>query len=417
MFCKRSNKKSLILEGMSKCDGRYHNTLVIHTCYLDNDFSCDDNHNALNDFIAVVRRDRQYLKDVRIYIDGRTAKKNAHNLIKWRNSKRGIDISIYAVRCDKLFHSKAYALIAFDEDNQICSGGLVIGSGNLTNNGIGIQNGNIESFLKSNDLEELESFWKNTQKLDVVSIDEIAFNEESVKEFVVNEGCLLHIWNDEQACKQYLSTKYELTKYYQERIQKEQIDVSTHGFKIDHASISKNYIAPLKTNNSIDNWKTNYLVETYLGYWIPKSVFYKLTSAHNDEFDSFKERFFEEVQSQLEDNKKIIIEEYSDLLNKKVIKPLNEGDPDPFKKLQEKIDELRRNETKLKRIYYRYSEFDFPYDSENKEIYLDKVDEFYNDLMDTAKARLRKNKTIAALLELEKTNNRNIFNEIDVEGH
>lgn len=416
MFCKRSNKKSIILEGMSKCDGRFHSTLVIHTCYLDNDFDHDKKHNALNDFIAIVRRERQYLKDIRIYIDSRTAKKNAHNLIKWRNSKRGIDISIYAVRCDKLFHSKAYALIAFDEDNQICSGGLVVGSGNLTNNGIGMQNGNIESFLKSNDLEEIESFWENTQKLDAVSIDEIKYNEVSIKEFVANEGYLLHIWNDEQTCKQYLSTKYELTDNYKERIQREQLDVSTHGFKIDHASISKNYIAPLKSNNSIKNWKTNYLVETYLGYWIPKAVFYKLTSNHNDEFDSFKEHFFEEVQSQLDDKKKTIIEEYSDLLNKQIIKPLNENDLDPFQKLQEKIDELRRNEIKLKRIYYRYSEFDFPYDSNNNELYLEKVDEFYNDLMDTAKARFKKNKTITALLDLEKSNNRNIFNEIDVDS-
>lgn len=409
MFCKRSNKKSLILEGMSKCDGRYHNTLVIHTCYLDNDL------NALNNFIAMVRRERQYLKDVQIYIDSRTAKKNAYNLIEWRNSKRGIDISIYAVRCDKLFHSKAYALIAFDEDNQICSGGLVIGSGNLTDNGIGIQNGNIESFLETDNLEKVENFWENTQKLDAVSIDEIEKDEESVKEFIANEGYLLHIWNEEQACKQYLSTKYELTENYKERIQKEQIDVSTYGFKIDQASISKNYIEPYKSNNSIVNWKTNYLVETYLGYWIPKCVFYKLTSTHNDEFDSFKNIFFEDVQNQLNEKKEKIVKEYNDLLNKQIIKPINEDDSDPFKKLQEKVDELRRNEIKLKRIYYRYSEFDFPYDSENKELYLDKIDEFYNDLMDTAKARLKKNKTTAALLDLEKTNNRNIFNEIDVE--
>lgn len=373
-YCQKSNKKSAVFQGISACDGRSHQTLVIHTCYLDNELS------AAKEFIAYVRSRVQYLDKVIIYADEKEVQKRHYEINVFLNSFRGIDIEFYVVDCDKLFHSKAYALIAFDGDD-ILSGGLVVGSGNLTGSGIASQSGNIESFLTSSEIDDVQEFWERSRCLKSVLFDAWTPKAENLNDFVVNSGIFLHLWTDNDHSNQKLLLKYDLTEEYKNKMKEDQVVLNDLEFDINANTISKRYFDLPESDVSTDGWKRNYLIETYLGYWIPKVVLKKITHETDDEsLESFKNKVCEELHEQYENVKSRIESDYNTLVQEKIIKKIVDDsgkERNPAEDILEKINTFCNNENAITRLYYKYEEFEFPYDKKS-----DKYEQKINEMID-----------------------------------
>lgn len=91
-FCQRSNKKNSVFQGLRSCDGRFHQTLVIHTCYLDKELS------AAKEFIAYVRTQVQFLKKVIIYTDEKEVQKRYCDISSFLKRFRSIDVEFNVAR-------------------------------------------------------------------------------------------------------------------------------------------------------------------------------------------------------------------------------------------------------------------------------------------------------------------------------
>lgn len=408
-FCQRSNKKNSVFQGLRSCDGRFHQTLVIHTCYLDKDLS------AAKEFIAYVRSRVQYLEKVIIYADEKEVQKRYCDIKYFLNHFRGIDVEFNVVDCDRLFHSKAYALIAFDDD-VIVSGGLVVGSGNLTGNGVTSQSGNIESFLASNDIDDIQEFWDRTQNLNCVSFSEWTPRDENLNEFIVNSGVFLHLWTDNDYSNQKLLLKYDLTEDYKQKIKEDQSTLNKLNFDINANTISKRYFILPDSDVSTEGWKRNYLIETYLGYWIPKTVLKQLTNKTDDEgLNSFKEKVCQSLNEQYENVKSTIESDYNTLVQENIIKKIvdNSGkERNPAVDILEKINAFCENENAIARLYYKYDEFDFPYDEHSDE-YEEKIEEMIDCMNDTVGSYKNSRKVFVAYRDAM-NGNKKAFDEMEL---
>lgn len=408
-YCLRSNKKSSIFQEISACDGRCYQSLIIHTCYLDKDLS------AAKEFIAYVRSRVQYLEKVIIYADEKEVQKRYCDIKYFLNHFRGIDVEFNVVDCDRLFHSKAYALIAFDDD-VIVSGGLVVGSGNLTGNGVTSQSGNIESFLASNDIDDIQEFWDRTQNLNCISFSEWTPKEENLNEFIVNSGVFLHLWTDNDYSNQKLLLKYDLTEDYKQKIKEDQSTLNKLNFDINANTISKRYFILPDSDVSTEGWKRNYLIETYLGYWIPKTVLKQLTNKTDDEgLNSFKEKVCQSLNEQYENVKSTIESDYNTLVQENIIKRIvdNSGkERNPAVDILEKINAFCENENAIARLYYKYDEFDFPYDEHSDE-YEEKIEEMIDCMNDTVGSYKNSRKVFVAYRDAM-NGNKKAFDEMEL---
>lgn len=408
-YCLRSNKKSSIFQEISACDGRYHQSLIIHTCYLDKDLS------AAKEFIAYVRSRVRYLEKVIIYADEKEVQKRYCDIKDFFNRFRGIDIEFNVVICDRLFHSKVYALVAFDND-VIVSGGLIVGSGNLTGNGVTSQSGNIESFLASNDIDDIREFWDRTQNLNCVSFNEWTPRDENINEFIVNSGVFLHLWTDNDYSNQKLLLKYDLTEDYKQKIKEDQSTLNKLNFDINANTISKRYFILPDSDVSTEGWKRNYLIETYLGYWIPKVVLKKLINKTDDDgLEDFKEKIYKELNKQYEDVKSVIESDYNVLVQEKIIKKLvdNSGkERNPAVDIFEKINDFCKNENAIARLYYKYNEFEFPYDEQNDK-YEEKIEEMIDCMNDTVGSYKNSRKVFVAYRDAM-NGNKKAFDEMEL---
>ena len=408
-YCLRSNKKSSIFQEISACDGRCHQSLIIHTCYLDKDLS------AAKEFIAYVRSRVQYLEKVIIYADEKEVQKRYCDIKDFLNRFRGIDVEFYVVDCDRLFHSKVYALIAFDDD-VIVSGGLVVGSGNLTGNGVTSQSGNIESFLASNDIDDIQEFWDRTQNLNCVSFSEWTPRDENLNEFIVNSGVFLHLWTDNDYSNQKLLLKYDLTEDYKQKIKEDQSTLNKLNFDINANTISKRYFILPDSDVSTEGWKRNYLIETYLGYWIPKTILKQLTNKTDDEgLNSFKEKVCQSLNEQYENVKSTIESDYNTLVQENIIKKIvdNSGkERNPAVDILEKINAFCENENAIARLYYKYDEFDFPYDEHSDE-YEEKIEKMIDCMNDTVGSYKNSRKVFVAYRDAM-NGNKKAFDEMEL---
>jgi hypothetical protein len=376
---------------------------------LDKDLS------AAKEFIAYVRSRVQYLEKVIIYADEKEVQKRYCDIKDFLNRFRGIDVEFNVVNCDRLFHSKAYALIAFD-DNVIVSGGLVVGSGNLTGNGVTSQSGNIESFLASNDIDDIQEFWDRTQYLNCVSFSEWTPRDENLNEFIVNSGVFLHLWTDNDYSNQKLLLKYDLTEDYKQKIKEDQSTLNKLNFDINANTISKRYFILPDSDVSTEGWKRNYLIETYLGYWIPKTVLKQLTNKTDDEgLNSFKEKVCQSLNEQYEDVRSTIESDYNTLVQENIIKKIvdNSGkERNPAADIFEKINDFCKNENAIARLYYKYDEFDFPYDEHNDE-YEEKIEEMIDCMNDTVGSYKNSRKVFVAYRDAM-NGNKKAFDEIEL---
>lgn len=212
-----------------------------------------------------------------------------------------------------------------------------------------------------------------------------------------------------------MAVKYDLTKESIDKQQAAQNELRQVDYNIDAETASHQYFS-LPSRNLVRGWKKNYLIETYLGYWIPKSIFFKLCSNYNKtDFENFRKNIKADLYKQHEKNKEKIKKDYHFLLSNKVIKEMGSRTPfktyDPSIDARRKIDELLENEYIMRNMFLQYEKFDFPYDRKSKE-YLEKINRIYNDIINSAKFHSSKNCSMKAVLKADKDQDLSAINEI-----
>ena len=382
----KSSKESILIQLLSNIDKRRNYILYIASCYF--------NPNSARKLIKELRQ-RVNLSEVIIYIDRKTASVLGKDcLIKFCASFNDFEVNLYAVDTGYLFHTKAYALISYNNDDEIVSGSLVIGSANLTDSGLTAKNGNIESFLDSQDEELLQQFYLQLDELETLSIDEIdEFRDSDDFNFryaLLREGAFIHKWLDN--LNQSLSVKHDLNELGRQCIDGDDIFGSIE-FNVESATISKSYFNfdynPPRLENA-GHLTRNYGIETKLGYWIPQEALKSLFEKSG--FEDFKRELKTQLTLGMEDIKQKINKDFEYLKNAKVIK---NTDSNPAELFDNRVQVLLENDLKLKRIFSKYEIFDLPYDIQQK----DEIETLFDEMLSFIESRLQKNITMWAFLD------------------
>ena len=225
---------------------------------------------------------------------------------------------------------------------------------------------------------------------------------------MVNLGTFIHLWTDNDHTKQYLTLKFNLTEKGKQQIREGQNLLQERGYDIDSNTISHNYFNWIDSAVSIKGWKKNYMIESLLGYWMPKVVFNKMiVDACDKDFVSFKNRLLANLEEQLKTHKEEMDDAYKMFRKSKIIK---KETCLPSKKIENKIEELKKDEDLLKRYYYKYEEFDCPYGPKSTE-YDKNIKKVFESLKFSAETSRSKNVVKKAFLGFLE-GNRNAFNEI-----
>ena len=372
----------------------------IHTCY----FSVD----AAKELISNVRSSID-ITEIQIYIDKREAIKISYDgLDEFVKNFRGIDVKLWIVNADRLFHSKAYAVVC-ESEGTIQSGSLVVGSGNLTEPGITMPLGNIESFLDTQDIRVIEEFIAQSKKLEFYEYTKlpelIRHDKLQLYYSIISCGRFVHKWTD--SITQYLSVRYNLNENGKDRMGDPSIKAA--GFDIESATINKSYFryeSPFEID--IDGLFMNYGIETHLGFWIPKSILDDLTRKDNN-FEIFKSDIERELNVQLKGIKSEIAKNYEKLIELDVIDKTEAEAPDEI--FEKKVKELLINQTKLKRLYTKIFDFDFPYEPGYQE-FDDSVRDTFSEIKELSSVRKRKNKSMKTILHCINNKSTKEFNVV-----
>ena len=379
----KSSKKKSLVELLLKTDKRRYHCLYLASCYFTPD--------AAESVINYVRQSI-YLSKVIVYIDRKTACCiGKDELTKLCRKFDSLSVELYAVDADCLFHTKAYALVSFDGNNIHC-GSLVVGSANLTGNGVINKYGNIESILDTQDIGLLDEFVAQMEKLKLLKIEEIdkfkSADSFNFRYALIQEGSFIHKWTDN--LEQYLSVRYYLNENGRAKVANEAF--TNAGFNMEAATISKRYFnfdyEPPHLENS-ENLTRNYGVETYLGYWIPNSALESLFE--KDQFELFKHTLNQQLSAQMADIESSI---QSDLLYLKSENVIQVTDSEPAELLKNKVKDLQTNELKLKRIFSKYEIFSLPFDISQK----NKINELFEEMLSFIESRKKKNIAMKAFL-------------------
>jgi hypothetical protein len=242
--------------------------LVLVSCYFTTKVATRLIKNFLN-FIDLVE----------IYIDrGEALKIGENNLDSWLiEINKLVKTDLKISNSNHLFHAKAYCLLS--NDNQ--KGSLVIGSANLTNNGLLSFNGNIELLYDTQDIKKILQFYSDLtseQLLSFMTIHDLEdFNGEDDYCFqyaLVQEGCFVRKFDE--TINDLLSFNYKFNKTGQDKSTTD--EYKKLGLKNKNV-YSQNYFAPVqpKIETIFVKYNTKFFIDwgmygitTKVGYWLPK---------------------------------------------------------------------------------------------------------------------------------------------------
>lgn len=399
----KNGKRSALRELLLKTDRRRLHHLYLSSCYFTP-------ASATTLIKELAKAGEIKLTDVAVYIDRKTA--NFHGKEKLEQFCRSTNckVELFAVNSSNLFHSKAYALISYDETDNIFCGSLVLGSANLTGNGLNDDSrGNVECLLDTQDIEDLDEFISQLKSLDIANLDEIESFESSdsfaFKYALLQCGEFVHKWTDNLA--QYFAIKYRLNEYGRSRIADPIF--GDMGFNVETATISKRYFQfdyePVHLEDAENLTRTNG-IETYLGYWVPRSALSSLFK--KDGLEEFKERLFSSLEEQHSNIKDKIENDTKYLLEAGIIEKDDSG---PMVKFDNKIQNLKDNECKIMRIFSKYEVFKLPYDIQEKV----KIEDLFDDMVELCESSQRKNVAKRGFLQAIEAVNLEMLNEIGYE--
>ena len=385
-----------LIEMLGKVDRRSSYNLYIVSCY----FTVKGATQFLNKLY-----DSFSLQKITLYIDKRAALKiGKSKLLKWQ--KKYENLTLYAVSHADLFHSKAYALVKYDDNDKVERGSLVVGSANLTGNGLSPIKGNIECMLDTQDVSLITEFvhsldniyWQGLDKLEEFSGSE----DINFRYALLNEGEFAHKWSDN--LKSYLSIKFVLSKQGKERTKVDPV-FNQNGFKLESLSVSKSYIDfDINRYHSREskNFIRNYGIECHLGYWVPRDMYAVYFKDHK--YKKFKQDFIDYLDSHMDEIVNSIQQDYRTLLDASIIEQLENNPADAF---QSKVQELTANDEKLARIYSRLAIFDLPYDISDRK----NISDLYEEIGTVSQSRKNKSFVMNVWLDSIETTSIQSFRE------
>jgi len=382
----KANKSAKLIELLRKTDKRRIHDLYLCSCY----FSAEAIKSIKQDVEKYVN-----VNNVYVYVDRRaalSARPEDIRKIKSLESKNS-NFFFRVVDSSVLFHTKAYALISGDINN-ILSGSLVIGSANLTGNGLtNGKQGNIESLLDTQDATEIADFLKRIASTKIIKLDALErFASSDSVAFVyalLKQGHFSHKWSDNIG--QYLSVRHSLNN--KGKLELSNSELINLGFNVDAASIGKRYFdfeyEPLHLKG-LENLIRNFGVETYLGHWIPSSTIKTLFS------DSDYNNFSNKISKYWTKEKSKLINKVNDDFDKLFnLGYVDKRETSPGDAFEVKVNDLLNNEMKLYRAYAKFEFYNLPYDI-SQDDYILSLDE---EIQDFIASRVKKNKAMKAYEE------------------
>lgn len=209
-FNSSNNKLHYLVKELCEVDKRKRYSLHIATCYF--------NVESAIRLLDAVSRSNIKITKVSIYIDRKEAIRcGVTQLYDFtKNNRISAETKIYAVRSEPLFHTKGYCLLSDQNSRrrQTIEGKLLIGSANLSGNGLTEDSGNIESMLSTTDDKALIRFTDFFDaKSNLIPIDELmVFNLDDdlqcFKYAVLLSGWFSHKWSNN--LDRYFRVRYML---------------------------------------------------------------------------------------------------------------------------------------------------------------------------------------------------------------
>lgn len=402
---KNKNKREYLLNTIFNNINRTKKyNLHITSCYLPN------NLKELKKFIFLILN-KINVNSINFYVDSRQVIKSGiieiEKLIESiERNKRVNTVSFYVIDKNSLFHTKALALISC---NGLQNGFLFIGSSNFSTLGILGKAGNFESGLFSTNIDDVNDFLSSIptpSTLAKFKEKSHSSNEYTFKYAVVHSGFFIHKW--QQTLSQYLSIRYTLSEKGKAEVVSDTF--KRLSFSVDTETISRQFIDidEISKNLGINSHYSNLRrkgIETYLGYWIPKSMVHSNIDSKRIP-NELKENVKLLLDKQINEYKEEINRTYQELLNEGLIEPTNK---DVILSLNEKITELfdQSNEEKLRRFLYRFDLFDCPYDIAQK----NQIEDLYEILESSISSNKRKKESIKRLCIAIEKEDPNMINE------
>lgn len=298
-----------------------------------------------------------------LYKAGPIEARDKLNSIKKNLNDKNIDFEWRALASSKLVHSKGYALIQRSGD-KVSGGVVLITSANFTKPGF--KGDNIEIGYISNRKKDVQHFektydylWENLG----AGIDAAIFGQEKylLQYALLSSGLFLHKWSG--SLSQDVGKKYKLTELAKEKgtIAPELAEV---GFEAgDTFTRQVLQLGDLPQKEVPRSFITCFTIETYWGRWCPSDAWNTL-SATFEGAEQFVALFKEATKdSILSEAKEEALKIQNDLINKKLIKPVN---PEHLDKWVLRIQELRNNHRRLERFFIGYEAHDLPYTIEQR---------------------------------------------------
>lgn len=389
---------------------KYH--LVLVSCY----FRLDSAESLIFSLIKKIT-----ITKISIYIDrGSAINIGKDNILKWVekiSTDLRLEINFKIPKTSKLFHAKAYCLLSDDHNN----GSLVLGSANLTNNGLINDFSNIEILYKVKSIVDIQTFYQELSNpfFKCINVEELEnFSKEDdyendyyyFKYALLQEGYFVQI--NDVTINNSLSIKY--------RFNEKARDESTNpilkdlGIEVQKSIYSANYFQEienlieeifLKYNYSYKINLGNYGIKTAFGHWLPKNVVSYLNTENPQTLNDI-ELCKKEIKEALEKHLPTAIAEMrktqdalleKDWLTDEFKKELNSKSPESF--LRDKIDNLLKN---LDKHLLRYFIVKFNFNFTNP----DEIDFFFQILKDSCMKSSKEIKSNnIALLDVVKEEN------------
>lgn len=365
----------------------YH--LILVSCYFK--------LNAARELIQLLNKEIKISK-ISIFIDrGAAINLGRESIEEWiEKIPQAINVSFQVSNSGNLFHAKAYCLLSAEADDLTC-GRLVIGSANLTGNGLtNTSNGNVELLYSISDIKAVHSFYHDLMEnelgefIDISELENFDTDSYHFKYALIQEGCFVQNYNT--AINELLTFTYKFNKKGQEESKSKEFNE----IKLENKnSYSKNYfkeILPrlekiLKSYNpSYDVQWGRYGITTDFGYWIPKAIVAYLNQPEREKeylLQSCKEEIERELYFYLKTAESAMIGDWLLLLQKDWLtedfKPVAYEEIDSYVKTQTKNNldkQIKDFSAFLEKLLFRYYQVKITFDFTNQE----DVEKIFEDL-------------------------------------
>jgi hypothetical protein len=316
-------------------------------------------------------------------------------------NRKKVALQVIPVRVGQLMHAKAYALIQTTNKRLTNTGTVWITSGNATRLGLALADEsrpNIElSYLSKDnaDIKEFNSIWKRLVRCKRTIDDDTgsALDEFSFQYALLATGVFLHKWNENLSSR--IGVQYRLTRKGKQAATSQTLQAL--GLSVSQETATSNPLGRKFSDSRAfpRQFAKQYTIETWMEQWCPRSIWRVVEEAvhGSEDFGKFKEDFrVETVDQKLNAAVKREKEREAGLVsNGYVVR-----DDGRLVRWRKKMEQLREDDTRLKRFYLTFESYDLPYDIQvRKEI--ETLVESLQESIATRRKSLAARKVVAAL--------------------